>query len=116
MFMTTRKLEKPEWRSFLDNVSKLLEAKEAEIEIGSLRLGDQVEAEWLPLIGVTCDPKDDLVEIALDGQDHMIREPREIYIENDAGKLSSIEIVDADGVKQIVRFKDELPLPPPGKS
>ena len=114
--MSTRKLERPEWRSFLDNISKLLEAKEAEIEVGSLRLGEQVEAEWLRLIGVTYDPKDDLVEIALDGLDHMIRKPREIYIENDAGRLVSIEIVDADGVKQIVRFKDELLLPPPGKA
>jgi hypothetical protein len=25
----------------------------------------------------------------------------EIYIENDAGKVSSVEIVDADGIKQI---------------
>jgi hypothetical protein len=115
MLMTTRKLEKPEWRSFLDNVS-ILEAKAAEIEVGSLRLGDQVEAKWLPLIGVTYDPKDDLVEIALDGLDHMIRRPCEIYIDNGAGTLSSIEIVDADGVKQIIRFKDELLLPPPGKS
>ena len=34
-------------------VSKLLEAKEAEIEVASLKLGDQVEAEWLPLIGIS---------------------------------------------------------------
>jgi Family of unknown function (DUF5335) len=114
--VTTRKLERSEWRPFLDNLSKLLEAKEAEIEVGSLRLGEQVEAEWLPLIGVTYDPKDDLVEIALDGLDHMIRKPREIYIEDDAGTLESIEIVDSDGVKQIIRFKDELLLPPPGKA
>jgi Family of unknown function (DUF5335) len=114
--MTTRKLERPDWRSFLDNVSKLLEAKEAKIEVASLRLGDQVEAEWLPLIGITYDPKDDLVEVALQGLDHMIRRPREIYIENGASALVSIEIVDADGVKQIVRFKDELLLPPPGKA
>jgi Family of unknown function (DUF5335) len=116
MLMTTRKLERSEWRSFLDNVSKLLEAKEAEIEVGSLRLGDQIEAEWLPLIGITYDPKDDLVEVALEGLDHMIRRPHEIYIENGVGVLASIEIVDADGVKQIVRFKDELLLPPPGKA
>jgi hypothetical protein len=114
--MTTRKLERPDWRAFLDNVSKLLEAKEAEIEVGSLRLGGQVEAEWLPLIGITYDPKDDLVEVALEGLDHMIRRPREIHIENGSRALVSIEIVDADGIKQIVRFKDELLLPPPGNA
>ena len=110
-----RKLEKSQWRPFLDAVSKLLDAKEAEIEVGSLDLGEQVQAEWLPLIGITYDPKDDLVEVALEGLDHMIRRPREIYLESDAGTLTSIEIVDADGVKQIVKLKDQLPLPPPGK-
>ena len=33
----TRKLEKAQWRPFLDTVSKLLEAKEAEIEVASLK-------------------------------------------------------------------------------
>jgi len=112
--MTSRKLEKPEWQSFLDAISKLLEAEEAEIEVDSLGLGNQVQAEWLPLIGITYDPKDDLVEVALEGLDHMIRRPREIYIESGAGTLSSIEIVGADGVKQIVRLRDQLLLPPPG--
>jgi hypothetical protein len=113
--MTIRKLEKPEWRPFLDFVSKLLEAKEAEIEVASLDLGDQVMAEWLPLLGITYDPKDDVVEIALDGLDHMISRPREIYVDNGAETLTSIEIVDAKGVKQIVNLKDRLMLPAPSK-
>jgi hypothetical protein len=116
LIMTVQKLEKPKWRPFLDAVSKLLEAKVAEIEVASLKLGDQVQAEWLPLIGITYDPRDDIVEVALEGIDHMIPNPREIYLDNGSGKLSSIEIVDADGVKQIVKLKDQLLLlPPPGK-
>jgi hypothetical protein len=58
-------------------------------------------------------PNDDLVEVALEGVDHMIRKPREIYIENGAGALTSVEIVDAEGVKQIVMLRDELLLPLP---
>lgn len=46
------KLEKPKWRAFFDAVSKLLEGKVAEVEVASLKLGDQTEAEWLPLLGV----------------------------------------------------------------
>jgi hypothetical protein len=113
--MTTRKLEKTEWRSFLDRVSKLLDAKEAEIEVTSLRLGDQVQAEWLPLIGITYDPGDDLVEVALEGLDHMIRRPRDIYVEFGAGTLASIEVIDAAGIKQIVKFRDQLLLLPQGR-
>jgi hypothetical protein len=113
--MTIRKLEKPEWRPFLDIVSKLLEAKEAEIEVASLDLGDQVVAEWLPMLGISYDPKDDIVEVALDGVDHLIRGLREIYLENGAEALTSIEIVDANDAKQIVKLKDKLMLPAPNK-
>jgi hypothetical protein len=113
--MTIRKLEKPEWRPFLDIVSKLLEAKEAEIEVASLDLGDQVVAEWLPLLGISYDPKDDIVEVALDGVDHLIRGPREIYLEDGAEALTSIEIIDANDAKQIVKLKDKLMLPAPNK-
>jgi hypothetical protein len=113
--MTLRRLEKPEWRPFLDFVSKLLHAKEAEIEVASLALGDQLQAEWLPLIGITYDPKDDIVEIALEGLDHMIHRPCEIYLENGGETLGSIEIVDADGTKLIIKLRDELLLPPPAK-
>jgi len=113
--MTIRKLEKAEWKPFLDAVSKLLESKEAEIEVASLNLGDQIQVEWLPLFGITYDPQDDLVEVALDGLDHMILNPREIYLDNGARALASIDIVDAAGVKQIVKLKDQLALPPPRK-
>jgi hypothetical protein len=51
--MTARKLDKSQWRTFFDRLSKTLEGKQAEIEVASLSLGDQVEAEWLPLRGIT---------------------------------------------------------------
>jgi hypothetical protein len=43
----------------------------------------------------------------------MISRPRELYIDNGIGSLSSLEIIDADGVKQIVKLRDPLMLPPP---
>ena len=45
--------------------------------MASLDLGDQTQAEWLPLLGISYDPRDDVVDIALDGLDHMIHKPRE---------------------------------------
>jgi Family of unknown function (DUF5335) len=59
-----------------DRLSKTLQGKQAEIEVASLSLGDQVEAEWLLLHGITYDPNDDLVEVVLERLDHMIRKPR----------------------------------------
>jgi Family of unknown function (DUF5335) len=108
--MPTRKLDKAEWQAYFDRVSKELEDAEAEIEVMSLALGDQIEAEWLPLYGVVYDPKDDLVEVALENLDHMIAKPREIYVDEQGGALVNIEVVDAGGVRQIVRFREKLAL------
>jgi hypothetical protein len=111
--MTVRKLDKKEWKSFFDRVSKVMEGKQAEIEVASLKLGDQVEAEWPPLLGLAYDPKNDVVEVALEGVDHLIAKPREIYVDGDPIALNGFEVVDAEGVKQIVKLRDPLMLPAP---
>ena len=114
--MATRKLDKKEWKTFFDRVSKMLEGKQAEIEVVSLSLGDQVEVEWLPLIGIAYDPNDDIVEVALEDLDHLIAKPRDVYVEEGAGGLVALEIVDADGIKQIVKLRDPLMLPSPSQA
>lgn len=111
--MTPEKLEKPTWHAYFDQVSKLLEGKRAEIEVDSLAIGSQVEAEWLPLHGIVYDPKSDVIEIVLEGLDHMIPHPEAVYIEQDALGLSSLAVSDADGNQQIVRLRDPIMLPPP---
>jgi|SRR4030088_2949771 hypothetical protein len=111
--MTIRGLDKNAWRSYFDFLSKFLEGKQEEIEVASLSMGDQLEAEWLPLLGITYDAKDDLIEVALEGVDHLIRKPGEVYVEDGAGELISIEIVDAEGTRQIVKLRDPLMLPAP---
>src|ERR1700730_5925652 len=111
--MTIRKLDKKQWRPFFDFVSKMMQGKQAEIEVTSLQLGDQIEAEWLPTHGLAYDPRDDVVEVALEGLDHLIPSPREIYVDDGGELLASVEIVDATGNKQILKLKDELRLPAP---
>jgi hypothetical protein len=111
--MATRKLDKKEWRSFFDRFSTRLEGKQAEIEVVSLQLGDQVEADWLPLLGIAYDPNDDIVEVALEDLDHLIAKPRELYVEEGPGGLAALEIVDSDDVKQIIKLRDPLMLPAP---
>ena len=106
-----RKLERAEWRPFLDRISKGIAGKQAEIEVASLDLGDQIEADWVPLIGLVYDPKDDIVEVAVEGLDHLIHKPRELYVEEEGGELSSLEVFDADGTRSIIKLKDMLMLP-----
>jgi hypothetical protein len=109
--MTIRKLDKSEWTKFFNAMSRPLENRQAEIEVASLAVGDQVEADWLPLIGITYDPKDDILEVALEGVDHMIQKPREIHVDDTGVELHSVEIVDGDGDRQIVKLREPLMLP-----
>ena len=107
-----RAVPKQEWRGFFDEMSKELLGKRAEIEVSSLDLGDQIISEWVPMIGITYDSGDDLLDIALDGGNHMIRHPREIVVEHAPVGLSSVAVIDADGARQVVRLKEPLVLPP----
>jgi len=111
-----RQLEKSQWHAYFDRMSKALVGKRAEIAVASLKLGDQIAAEWLPLRGISYDPKNDVIEIALEGVDHLIHKPREIYVEEQGLELSSLEVVDAEGARQIVVLRDPLMLPAPAQS
>jgi len=112
--MATRKLEKGEWKDYFERVSKELGAKLVEIETASLDIGDQVEAEWIPFQGIDYDHKDDLVEVVLEKLDHLIRHPQEVYVDEDLGEgLKSLEIVDGEGRRHILKLRSPLALPEP---
>lgn len=111
--MATEQIDRAGWAPFLDTVTKSLEGKLAQIEVASLDLGDQIAAEWVPLKGMTYDHKDDLIEIVLDGLDHLIRRPRQLFAEIGAGGVLTIAIADGDGNQQIIRLKDPLALGAP---
>ena len=110
--MTVRKLDRAEWHGFFDHISHAIVGKRAEIEVASLTLGDQIEVEWLPVLGITYDHKDNIIEIALNGLDHLINNPNEVYVDQGPGGLANLEIVDAEGTRQIVKLRDTLMLPP----
>jgi hypothetical protein len=108
-------LQKSEWRPYCDRISKQLVGKSAQIEVAALALGDQTAAKSLPLLGITYDPKDNLVEIALEGFDHLIRKPQDIFVDEGAEGLISMEVVDSDQRRQIIKLPEPLMLPPPHK-
>ena len=114
--MAVRTLENQEWHGYFDLISRGLLGKRAEIEVASLELGDQIEAEWVPLLGITYDQKDDVLEIALDGLDHLIPKPRQIFVDEGLGGLASFEVVDHAGARHIVQLREPLMLPPPSSA
>ena len=105
-------LPQSEWRAFFDRMSKALVGNSVEIEVASLDLGDQIVAEWVPLTGIPYDSGDDLLDVALDRANHLIRHPAEIAVEVAPTGLASIAVIDRDGARHVVRLKEPLVLPP----
>jgi Family of unknown function (DUF5335) len=114
--MSTVTIPPEQWRPFFDRMSKGLIGKWAEVEVASLDLGDQITAEWIPLIGITYDSGDDLLDVAFDRANHLIRHPSQIVVDETAAGLASVAVVDGEGVRQVVRLKEPLRLPPPSTS
>lgn len=114
--MSTVTIPPEQWRPFFDRMSKGLIGKWAEVEVASLDLGDQITAEWIPLIGITYDSGDDLLDVAFDRANHLIRHPSQIVVDETAAGLASVAVVDGEGVRQVVRLKEPLRLPPPPTS
>ena len=106
-------LDRIYWQPYFDHLSRRLPGTEAEIRVAALNLGDQVEAEWLALRGITYDHKDNILIISLAGLEHIIHHPQSIYIDLQDGRLANLEILDKDGVKCVVRLRQPLALPAP---
>src|SRR3974377_1132588 len=110
--MASRALPKKELEIYFDRISKGLAGHRAHIEVAGLALGDQVAAKWLPLFGITYDAKDDLLENAMEGIGHSIYKPREIAVDDGPSGLGSMEIVDSDRRRQIIKLMEPLLLSP----
>jgi hypothetical protein len=108
--MPLRQLARPSWQGYFDHVSKTLGAQRVEIEVTGVGLGDQVAADWIPLTGLSYDPKDDLLIVFCDGLQHQIQHPHRIDIDREFDWLHSIDAVDAEGNHHIVRLKEPLAL------
>jgi hypothetical protein len=101
------------WTYFCNGITRQLKGKYVEIEIASRSLGVQRAARWVPLVGFAYDRKRDTLEIAIEGLDHLVMRPRELYAEFGPRGLESIGILDSDAAWQIVWLRDPLMLPPP---
>jgi Family of unknown function (DUF5335) len=107
-----QQVPKSGWRQFFDVMGKAVLGKSAEVEVASLEVGDQIIAEWVPMRGITYDSRDDLLDVALDRGSHLIRRPQDILVDESESGLSIVAVVDADGVRHIIRLKEPLLLPP----
>lgn len=109
--MPLNQLSKTQWQAYFDRFSRALGAKQVKIEVTGLGLGHQVEADYIPLTGISYDPKDDVLGIFAEKLEHVVSHPKEMYVDRDVDWVHSIEVVDSDGDRHIITLKDPLKLP-----
>lgn len=109
--MACEKLETTQWKTYFDSVSENLRGKNVQIEVAGLKMGDQIEADWLTLTSLVYDTTHDLFEVNTDFVDHLIRQPKEICIDYGAEGLQGVELVDGEGIKETLKFKPAVALP-----
>jgi hypothetical protein len=105
-------VERANWQPAADLLSRTIRGQLARLEVAALPTGDQIEAEWTPLLGVTYDPKDDLFEIQLEGLDHLVHHPRSFAIRERGGLADSVSVLDDAGAEHIVTLREPIMLPP----
>ena len=110
--MTIRKLDREDWAAYFDGISKTLGTKNVTIEVAPLGIGHQMEAKSLALGGLTYDRKSDLFEVQTPDLDHLIHGPTVIYVDESTSGVTSVEVVDRDGTKQIIILSEPLPHVP----
>jgi len=110
MKMETRTIDRKDWRDELIRLWRKMDGKDIEIEVEALNLGDQVEADYVPLKGLSYDPRDDVVQVWVGPLDHLIRHPKGIDLALEGGHLISMHITDAEGEKHIIKPRQRVLL------
>jgi hypothetical protein len=108
-----QKIERSRWSGVCAVLSIRLLGKRAQIEVISPVDGLLIEARRLPVIGIAYDAANDALRIMLDGVDHFVFQPRELYLDSGPGGVQSLGILDQEKAWQIVLLRDPLMLPNP---
>jgi hypothetical protein len=107
----SKEVDRSDWRKLFELASLGYRDEDVTIEILGDDLGDQLEAERLPLFAITYDDKDDAVVISVGGKDrrypvvlrHIIHHPQKILADDLPPEIPWVfEIVDPDGVQALV--------------
>jgi Uma2 family endonuclease len=103
----TKEIPRSEWKEYLERFTRqhlMKDPPDVTVEVLSPTIGDQFEARTERLLGLTYDPKSGAVEVLLEDQlDHLAFDPVEIWaIEMEDGFVSTLELVRADGTRELL--------------
>jgi hypothetical protein len=110
--MQTRDIPREQWIRFFDDFSKNHEGWIVSLEVLGADIGDQKEANNLPLVGISADVKarENRVEIIIGGRPDVdvtrfIERPKHIWVkEPRVPGDEAMEIESEDGIKTILNF------------
>lgn len=107
---TTRRIPREQLGAYFDTFSKKFLRDDsrdtADVEVIAPDWGAQYVAEGVHLRGVSYDPHDNALEFALESGDHRVYQPAEVWtIEEPDGFVSTIDIVQQDGVRHVVTVR-----------
>jgi hypothetical protein len=112
---TTKQIQRAEWKDYFDRFTRERLRDDAPgavtVEVISPTLGDQFEVLAVRLLGLAYDPKRRIFEVLVEDVDHLTFTPSEIWVlEGEAGFISTVEVVKADGGKEIIYVRRSGPL------
>src|SRR5690606_14013675 len=111
--MAIRPLPRAAWNDYFDAFSKKKDdtgrVDYAEIRVFSPEDGAQPETRWLPLLGLTYDPKDDLLDVAVEGLDGLGGGPGAICGDEPLGRAARSELGRPDGARVVSEIRQRGP-------
>jgi len=111
----TQEIQKGDWRSFFDKLSKEKFGWETNVRVLSDATGANMLSEGMPFNGITYEENEEGISIEIltgksaDRHDsHTITDPQKVAFEPDpSGKGGTLDIEDAAGTKTLVSFLSE---------
>jgi hypothetical protein len=101
-------LSRRNWQHFFARVSAALAVHPASVDTSGLDA--DLPGERIHLLSASFDPESGELALLLEGEQRLVRHPRQVHVHLDEDLLHSIELVDADGQRDFLVLHRPLPL------
>ncbi len=106
--MHNQPLDKAQYQSYFQLMNKTLNNEQVELEVMGLDIGDQIEADWIQLDGISYDPEKDTLNIDTKPLAHTIHAPSEIIVASEGTFVSAIRVKDSENHSHILKFHSKV--------
>lgn len=104
--MAIQEIKKEDWCSCFSRLHNEKKCHRVQIEAISKEMGDQLNAEWDQLEEIAYDAGRDEVEIVTPTIGHLIKKPKELFIDDNLNGDTVIEVISEQDVKYIISLRE----------